>query len=434
MAIYHLNVSLISRSQGRSATAAAAYRAGEVLHDVRTRETHDYRRKSHVDGAEIHLPEGAPTWMRERSTLWNSVELSERRKDSRLAREMDVALPVELPEGDKREVVRQFVREQILPLGMVADVAFHHLKGANPHAHVLMTTRQIEADGGWGLKVRAWDSWRAPELIQRWREAWARIVNAALSALGLRSRIDHRTLAAQGIDRAPSVHLGRWHSINRNRRRPAPVPWLLGRETPWAETPMSMRDRRSRHNAGLFAPGSTWQPGTPWSVMPRVARRHLAERLDAWLASNDEASLRQRARGGGVIDIEQWMARSKRAKRLQSRLVEVLAERDRLDAQRRAAQAFLNPTTFHGKASALVDRAAVVDVSIDRIERERDRWLEGLRVRLEARERKRVASQLQAAQALDRVDGWRAQLQELTAAELRERESLTLGRRPRPGG
>jgi hypothetical protein len=168
--------------------------------------------------------------------------------------------------------------------------------------------------------------------------------------------------------------------------------------------------------------------------MPRVARRHLAERLDAWLASNDEASLRQRARGGGVIDIEQWMARSKRAKRLQSRLVEVLAERDRLDAQRRAAQAFLNPTTFHGKASALVDRAAVVDVSIDRIERERDRWLEGLRVRLEARERKRVASQLQAAQALDRVDGWRAQLQELTAAELRERESLTLGRRPRPGG
>ncbi|NJO94236.1 MAG: MobA/MobL family protein [Hydrococcus sp. RM1_1_31] len=126
MAIYHLNASVISRSAGRSVTAAAAYRAAEKIYDERTGQTFDYTRKSGVDATIILAPAHVPDWVNSRALLWNEVEKVEKRKDSQLAREIDLAIPVELNNFQKQKLVSEFVNEQFVELGMVADVAFHH--------------------------------------------------------------------------------------------------------------------------------------------------------------------------------------------------------------------------------------------------------------------------------------------------------------------
>ncbi len=108
MAIYRLNTQAISRSQGRSIVACAAYRAGEKLEDLRYEKTHDYRRKQDVVHKEILLPENAPEWMRDRETLWNHIEEIEKRKDARLAREVQIALPRELTLEQNQELAREF--------------------------------------------------------------------------------------------------------------------------------------------------------------------------------------------------------------------------------------------------------------------------------------------------------------------------------------
>ena len=125
MAIYHLRASVVSRSQGRSATAAAAYRVAERIMDRRTGLVFDYAAKGGVEHAEILAPSRAPDWVRDRSELWNRVEEAERRKDSQVAREVRVALPSELSHAERVELVRGFAREQFVDRGMVADVALH---------------------------------------------------------------------------------------------------------------------------------------------------------------------------------------------------------------------------------------------------------------------------------------------------------------------
>lgn len=225
MAIYHLAVKTHARSSGASAVAAAAYRAGERLTDEHTGERHDYERRGGVDGSEIHAPDGAPEWARNRRELWNAVEAAERRKDARLAREVVVALPAELSQEQRRHLVRGYVRSQFVDRGMVADVAYHDGKGHNPHAHVLLTTRQIGPDC-FGAKVRAWND---RDLVNEWRAEWSAQTNHALARAGRSERVDHRSLAAQRdaaldrgdvdaaarFDRVPDVHLGRaaWKAI-----------------------------------------------------------------------------------------------------------------------------------------------------------------------------------------------------------------------------
>ena len=218
MAIFHLTVKVHARSTGASAVAAASYRAQERLVDERTGETHDYSRRSGVDSAEIHMPAEAPGWAGDRAQLWNAVEAAERRKDAQVAREVVVALPRELNEEQRRELVRGFVAQEFTGRGMVADVAYHDGRGDNPHAHILLTTRKLCRDG-FGAKDRSWND---RGLVKTWREQWSRQTNRALSDAGRREWVDHRSLearrrealllgdtaGAERFDRAPNVHLG----------------------------------------------------------------------------------------------------------------------------------------------------------------------------------------------------------------------------------
>ena len=227
MAIYHIQASVISRSSGGSAVAAAAYRSGEKLTDERTGEQHDYSRRSGVDGSEIIAPEGAADWVRDRDRLWNAGELSEKRKDSQVAREVRVALPRELTPEQRRELVREFAKAEFTGRGMVADVSYHDGNSGNPHAHILLTTRKLKSDG-FGAKDRSWND---KELLLRWREQWAESANRALDRAGSRERIDHRTLAEQRqeaiergqvrraakLDRDPQIHLGKAGAALRRR-------------------------------------------------------------------------------------------------------------------------------------------------------------------------------------------------------------------------
>ena len=197
MAIYHLRASMISRSQGRSATAAIAYRVAERIEDRRTGLVFDYAAKSGVDHTEILAPDHAPDWVHDRSEVWNRVEESETRKNSQVAREVRVALPAELTHDERVELVREFVREQFVDRGMVADIALHAPGRAgderNHHAHILLTTREIGPEG-FTAKNR---DWNAVEVLEGWREAWARDSNIALERAGIEDRVDHRTLVAQ---------------------------------------------------------------------------------------------------------------------------------------------------------------------------------------------------------------------------------------------
>lgn len=204
MAIYHCSAKIISRSSGRSATGAAAYRAGMEITDERTGLVHDYSRKGGVDDSLILAPDHAPSWVHDRAQLWNQVEQAEKRKDAQVAREVEVALPRELSPEQMRELVTGYARSQFVDKGMIADVNIHHAKSDNPHAHILLTTREISPDG-FGQKNR---DWNRKELLQEWREAWEIHANKALELAGHEQRIDHRTLEAQGIERVPQIHIG----------------------------------------------------------------------------------------------------------------------------------------------------------------------------------------------------------------------------------
>jgi hypothetical protein len=197
MAIYHLRATMISRSQGRSATAASAYRVAERIEDRRTGLTFDYAARGGVDHTEILAPDHAPDWVRDRSELWNRVEESETRKNSQVAREVRVALPDELTHAQRVALVRDYAQAQFVDRGMVADIALHAPgrigDERNHHAHILLTTREVDADG-FTTKNRDWNK---VEVLEGWREAWARDSNAALERAGIEDRVDHRTLVAQ---------------------------------------------------------------------------------------------------------------------------------------------------------------------------------------------------------------------------------------------
>lgn len=210
MAIYHLSVKTISRSAGRSATAAAAYRAGCTIVDTRTGEIHDYTHKGGVVSSDIHIPENSPSWASERADLWNAAEAAETRKNSTVAREFEIALPAELSADERRELANELAREIVKKHGCAVDVCIHepNKKGdqQNHHAHILLSTRRLTVDG-FGEKTRELDE-RTSGAIDFWRERFAQLQNAALERAGHSERVDHRTLEAQGIDRAPTVHLG----------------------------------------------------------------------------------------------------------------------------------------------------------------------------------------------------------------------------------
>jgi Ti-type conjugative transfer relaxase TraA len=214
--IYHLSVKVVSRGKGQSVVASAAYRASEALHDERYGITHDYTRKQGVEHSEILLPEGAPEWMRDRQTLWNAVESTEKRKDSQLAREIEIGLPIELTHNENVDLVRDYVQKHFVDKGMVADFSIHEDDPNNPHAHVLLTMRQV-SENGFGQKVR---SWNAKADLLKWRAAWAETANEHLAQAGHNVRIDHRTLEAQNIELEPGRKIG----IGRERQEETKLP------------------------------------------------------------------------------------------------------------------------------------------------------------------------------------------------------------------
>ena len=198
MAIYHFSAQVISRSSGGNAIAAAAYRAGEKI------EKYDYSRKKGIAYSEILAPENAPEWAKNREKLWRTVEDSEKRKDSQLCREINVALPLELKTEERKALLKDFCT-QFIRLGMVADIAMHQQDSGNPHAHIMLTMRELTPDG-FGGKRR---DWNRKELVEKWRAEWAKAVNLALEKAGHDARIDHRSLAAQGVEREPTLHQGK---------------------------------------------------------------------------------------------------------------------------------------------------------------------------------------------------------------------------------
>ncbi|MCP1472379.1 Ti-type conjugative transfer relaxase TraA [Sphingobium sp. OAS761] len=208
MAIFHFSVQVIGRASGRSAVAAAAYRAGERLHDDRLDRDHDFTNKAGVVHSEILLPEGAPERLSDRATLWNEVEATEKRKDAQLAREVEFAIPREMNQQQGVALAEDFVRAEFVDRGMIADLNVHWDVGADklakPHAHVMLTMREVGEDG-FGAKVREWNR---TELVEQWRERWADHVNTRLSELDIDARIDHRSLEAQGIELEPQDKIG----------------------------------------------------------------------------------------------------------------------------------------------------------------------------------------------------------------------------------
>lgn len=212
MAIYHCEVKSISRANGRSATAAAAYRAGEKIIDERTLEVHDYTRKRTVISADLIMPSDVSKKIT-RAELWNMAEKSEKRKDAKVAREYEIALPAELPREAQRALALKFAQELADRYHVAADVALHvpDRKGdeRNIHAHILTTTRRITARGELGDKTRELDTKpSSAREVTAIRELWAQLANAELERHGRSERIDARTLEAQGIERRPQIHLG----------------------------------------------------------------------------------------------------------------------------------------------------------------------------------------------------------------------------------
>jgi Ti-type conjugative transfer relaxase TraA len=208
MAIYHFSTKVISRANGSSAVAAAAYRSASRLEDERLGRGHDFSNKSGVVHSEVMAPEGSPERWQDRETLWNEVELGEKRKDAQLAREIEFSIPREMNQAQGVELARDFVRCEFVDRGMVADLNVHWDVGpdglAKPHAHVMLSMREAGPEG-FGKKVREWNS---TELLSDWRERWAGHVNERLAELGIDAQVDHRTLEAQGIELEPQHKIG----------------------------------------------------------------------------------------------------------------------------------------------------------------------------------------------------------------------------------
>lgn len=215
MAFYHCSVKAVQRSKGQTATRSAAYRAGELIHCERTGETHDYRRKTGVMHIEIITPQGIQAPNREQ--LWNMAELAEKRKDSCVAREYEVALPHELTHDQRTALAQDFCKHIAKAYGVAVDLCIHRptdkevAKGADPrnfHAHILTTTRVITNDG-LGAKADNEKAGRNRKKdLESIRIAWQDFTNEHLAKAGLDERIDHRSHRDRGLDIAPTVKMG----------------------------------------------------------------------------------------------------------------------------------------------------------------------------------------------------------------------------------
>ncbi|WP_282804069.1 MobQ family relaxase [Secundilactobacillus kimchicus] len=242
MAIFHLTLKTVSRSKGQSVVAAAAYRAGERFKDQETGEVKDFAHKRGVAYREIQLPPNAPERYQDRATLWNAVQAQETRRNAQLAREVEVALPQELARETQIRLVQDYVDRNFVQAGMCADWALHDKGDGNPHAHILLTTRSLKANGDWAPKQKstylqdpsgakipqidaktgqqkigaqgrkmwqrttvAYNDWNERDNAEKWRADWAVSCNRYLTA---DQQIDHRSYDRQGSEQLPTIHEG----------------------------------------------------------------------------------------------------------------------------------------------------------------------------------------------------------------------------------
>jgi len=203
MAVYHLRVGRIKRSDGQSVVGSAAWRARENLYDERLGKKHKYAHFKDLADSMIMIPEHAPERLKDRETLWNEVEKVEKRKDAQLARLIEIALPVELNMRQRIELVREFAQTSFVERGMITDIGVVD-KEANPHATILLTMRTVTNEG-FGNKNRLWGE---RSFIYTWRKEWADIQNRKLEEAGLDVRVDHRSHADRGIDLEPQIKVG----------------------------------------------------------------------------------------------------------------------------------------------------------------------------------------------------------------------------------
>jgi hypothetical protein len=204
LAIYHLTVGVISRGRGQSVVAAAAYRAGLKLWDERYGRSHRYTRRALAESSDIMAPAGAPDWILDRQRLWNRVEAAEARKDAQLARVVELGLPTELSAAQCVALVRDYVARAFVARGMIVDFSIRRDSPTNPHAHLLVSLREVTA-AGFGSKQRQWNG---KAQLLAWRAAWAAAANEHLARAGHAVRIDHRTLEAQQIELTPTRRVG----------------------------------------------------------------------------------------------------------------------------------------------------------------------------------------------------------------------------------
>lgn len=233
MAIFHLSANIISRGKGRSAVAAVAYRSGSIITNEYDGVVHDYRRKRGIIDKQIFLPDHAPREYYDRTTLWNAVEKIEKAKNSQLAREIEIAIPKEISLVGTYQMVKEFVTENFVSKGMVADCCYHDKGDGNRHVHILLTVRPINLDGTWGDKQRKeyildrngnkiYDAkkrqykcksipandWNNRDNVELWRTKWEEKCNQYLKLYGSNERVDHRSYERQGLDILPTRHLG----------------------------------------------------------------------------------------------------------------------------------------------------------------------------------------------------------------------------------
>lgn len=214
MAIYHFSMKTFSRSKGQTATASIAYRSGTRIECDREGRTHDYTKKTGILHTELFLPPNSPEWAKDRVTLWNNVERAEKRKNSTVAREFEVALPHELSKDQRIALVADFARQIVSRHGCAVDACLHddqRSRTPNHHAHIMLTTRKLEQTG-FTQKTRELDNRNSGE-VNFWREQWAKTVNAYLEKNYIIKndqfvQIDHRSLKDQGIDRQPTIKMG----------------------------------------------------------------------------------------------------------------------------------------------------------------------------------------------------------------------------------
>jgi len=217
----HFSVNIISRRQGRSTVACAAYRSDERLYDERNQRSFQFKKHEVEPESFILAPSHAPEWVNEREKLWNEVECIEKRWTAQLSREVLIAIPNDLNNEQQRELIESYVQSQFVEKGMVADVNIHRDKSHNPHAHIMLTMRPFNEDGTWGekrpftgeldtngKKIYQDNPWDQKENVQIWRTNYQELVNRTYERLNLERRFDLRSYERQGKEQLGTIHLG----------------------------------------------------------------------------------------------------------------------------------------------------------------------------------------------------------------------------------